>query len=81
MIIWGCKVYVVNSKYGKKYLDPRTSTDPRTFVGTLSTDNIPHQDDGYFMGYPNIIYFLLYYDTNTDIVNIIHYAYVDEHDI
>ena len=81
MIIWGCKVYVVNSKYGNKYLDPKTSTYPCTVVGRLSTDNIPHQADGYFMGYSNIIYFLLYYDPHTDIVNIIHYAYVDEHDI
>ena len=81
MIIWGCKVYVVNSKYGKKYLDPRTSTNTRTVVGPMSTDNLPHQADGYFMGDPNIIYLLLYYDPHIDIVKIIHYAYVDEHEI
>ena len=81
MIIWGCKVYVVNSKYGKKSLDPITSTYTRTVVGPMINVNLPNQADGYFMGYPNIMYFLLYYDPHTDIVNIIHYAYVDEHDI
>ena len=81
MIIWGCKVYVVNSKYRKKYLDPRTPINTRTVVGPMSTDNLPHQADGYFIGYPNIIYFLLHYDPHIDRVNIIHYAHVDEHDI
>ena len=81
MIIWGCKVYVVKSKYGKKSHEPKTSTYPRTVVGTMSTDNLPHQADGYFMGYPNIIYLLLYYDPNTDRVKIIHYAYFDQHEI
>ena len=57
MIIWGCKVYVVNSKDGKKSLDPRTSTYPRTFVGPLITDNIPHQSDGYFTDDSKIINF------------------------
>ena len=65
----------------KEYLDPRISTDPRTVVGPLSTDNLPHEADGYFMGYSNIIHLLLYYDTHTDRLKIIHHSYVDEHDI
>ena len=81
MILRGCKVYVVKSKDRKKYLGPRTSTYPRTVVGPLSTENIPHQADGYFMGYSKIINFLLYYDPHTYIVKIIHHTYVDEHDI
>ena len=68
MIIWGCKVYVVNYKYGTKYLDPITSTDTRTVVGPLSTDNLPRQADGYFMGSSKIIHFLLYYDPHTDML-------------
>ena len=49
IIIWGCKVYVVNSKSIKKSLDPRTSTYHRTGVVSLINDNLPHQANGYFM--------------------------------
>ena len=47
----------------------------------MSTDNLPHEADCYFIGYSNIIHFLLYYDPHTYRVKIIHHAYVDEHDI
>ena len=81
MIIWGCKVYVVNSKYGNKYLDPITSTDPRTVVGPMSNDNMNHQTYGYFMGYSNIKKVLLYYDPHKNILERSPHAYVDEHEI
>ena len=47
MIIWGCKVYVVNSRSGKKYLDPRTSKDIHTVVEHLSNDTLNHQTYGF----------------------------------
>ena len=81
MIIWGCNFYVVNSKDGKKSLEPRTFTYPRTVVGPLIIDNITHQADGYFMCYSNIIHLLIKYDPHTDKVKVINNAYFDEHDI
>ena len=50
MIIWGCKVYVVNSKAGNKSTDAITSKYSQKVVETTSAENIPHQADGYFMG-------------------------------
>ena len=47
MIIWGYKVYVVNSRAGKKYLDPRTSKDIHTVVEHLSNDTLNHQTYGF----------------------------------
>ena len=63
MIIWRCKVYVVNSKSVNKSLDPRTSKYPRKVVCPLSKDNINHQAYGYLMGYSNIKKVLLFNDT------------------
>ena len=81
IIIWGCKVYVVNSISGKKSLDPRTSKDPRTVVGPMSNDNMNHQTYGYFMGYSNIKKVLLYYDPHKNRLKRSHHAYDDEHEI
>ena len=51
IIIWVWKVYVVNSKYGRKSLEHRTSTNPHKVFDPLITDNIPHQAGGFLMGY------------------------------
>ena len=81
MIIWGCKVYVVNSRAGKKYLDPRMSKYPCIVVGPLVNCNLNHQSYGYFMGYSHIKKVLLYYDPHKNILDRSHHAYVDEHEI
>ena len=64
-----------------KYLYPSISIDPRTVVGPLSTENIPHQADGYFMGYSNTAKVLIYYDTHTYRVNRSHHAKIKKYDI
>ena len=38
-------------------------------VEPLSTGNIPHQADGYFIGYSNTTKVLIYYDPHTHRVN------------
>ena len=65
MIIWVCKVYAFNSKSGKQFIDPSTSTDFGKYVGPLIPYNIPHKINGYFMLYANTTKVLLYYDTHT----------------
>ena len=62
-------------------LTPKCPHIPAQFFCLPSNDNIPYKVNGYFMGYSNIIYFMLYYDPHKNIVKIIYHAYVNEHDI
>lgn len=81
MLIWGCKVYVINSKDQKKSLDPRTARDPREVTVPVDPMQLPQQADGYFMSYANTTKVLLYYDPSTNKVKRAHHAYVDEFDV
>ena len=47
-------------KTRNKSLYPSNSTDLIKVVGPISTDNLTHQADGYFMGYLNTKLFLFY---------------------
>ena len=37
IVIWGCKIYIINYKQGKKALDPLTNTYPHTFYPFIDT--------------------------------------------
>ena len=81
MLIWRCNIYVVNSNSVNKYIDPRTSTYPQKVLEPLRSENIPHQDYGYFMVYPNITNFLICSVQHIHWVNKNQRKYIDDNGI
>ena len=47
----------------------------------MSTDNIPHHANVYFMIYSNTTKVFIYYNPHTHKVKQIHHAYIDENEI
>ena len=79
-LIFGCKVYIVNSNDKKPALSPRTLRDPRKFTNATSVQ-LDQQADGYFVGYGATTKVMLVYNPTTHRIQRTHHAYADPFDI
>ena len=81
LVIWGCKIYIINSKQAKKALDPRTAKDPRHMAKYLDPAQLPATADGFFMGYSSTTKVILYFDPATRRIKRTFHCYIDEYDV
>ena len=81
MVIWGCKVYIINSKQAKKALDPRTAKDTHQMAKYLDPSELTATADGFFMGYSNSTKVILYFDPAAHRIKFSFHCYIDEYDV
>ena len=64
LVIWRCKIYIINSKKENKALDPCTNTYPCAFPPSIYPLLLPQSVDGFFMGYYNSTKVVIYFYPN-----------------
>ena len=69
-VIWVCNIYIINSKQGKKELNPRTNTDPITCTPNIDPPLFPQSAYGFFIGYSNSTKVIIYSEPNTHGIKI-----------
>ena len=80
LIIWGCKVYIINSKQGGNSLEPLTNTYPHAFTPDIEPYLFPPSEDGLFMGYSNDTKVFIYFVLKTRCIKRTFHCYIYYYD-